>query len=379
VVEAARMSLEAAAAEVFPESVSRLRAALGPDRPGAAALWPALSRLDWAMALPNAAAPGFVYLAGACGGAAVGGGGRDLAEAAGRLGGEASEALAQAGPPAADCALPAHPALRALWGDGPRVVAANLTQGTAAGAPAAAIHSAAAAPPGAPPRSLGLAAGPDQTAARLAAVLELVERDAAASWWAGDARPRAVDAALLAAAGAALAALRAGAPGPWRPTTFLALPSPTGLPVACALSRDAAGRGLAIGLKAALDLPAALAGATMELLQMEIALEIARLRAAQGRDTPADAVPLGTAALDPDGFAAFAAAPPAPAHGPEVAGFDDLVAHLAGLGLEVLVVDLAGPPGGLSVAKAFVPGLRPMPGPGPDPRPDAPGAWARLM
>ena len=53
------MSLEASAAGTYPESVARLREALGPDRPGRASLWPALSRLAWVAALPNAAAPGF--------------------------------------------------------------------------------------------------------------------------------------------------------------------------------------------------------------------------------------------------------------------------------------------------------------------------------
>ncbi|MCB1352153.1 MAG: hypothetical protein KDK03_05405, partial [Rhodobacteraceae bacterium] len=54
-----------------------------------ARLAPGLSRLDWVAPLPNAAAPGFLYLAGALDGAAAGGGGRTPAEAAGRLAGEA--------------------------------------------------------------------------------------------------------------------------------------------------------------------------------------------------------------------------------------------------------------------------------------------------
>jgi ribosomal protein S12 methylthiotransferase accessory factor len=379
VVDAERMSLEATAAEALPESVARLRAALGPDRPGSAPLWPALARLDWAMALPNHAAPGFVYLAGACGGTPVGGGGRDLAEAAGRLAGEASETLAQASP-LDPVDLPADPAILAIWGAGPRVPALNLTRGRTVGAPLAAIFPAFPAAPGAPPRSLGLAAGPGLAEARLAATLELVERDAAAAWWAGATRPRAVSAEAAAPAAAALAALRNGAAAPQRPTTFLALPSITGLPVAAALSRDGAGSGgLVVGLKAGLDMRTALLGATMELLQMEIALEIARLRATQARTVPGDAGPLGLAALDLDAFATFRPLPPASPEAPSAAGLDDLVAHLARLGIEVIVVDLDGPPRGPRVTKAFAPGLRPLPGPGAPPRPEAPGALTALM
>lgn len=113
------MTRGTAAAEAFPESVARLRAALG-DTPAAGRFWPALSALDWAAALPSSAAPGFVYLAGAVDGLPVGGGGRDLLEAAGRLAGEASEALAQASPgEAAD--LPGDPAIDEIWGGGPRM------------------------------------------------------------------------------------------------------------------------------------------------------------------------------------------------------------------------------------------------------------------
>ena len=73
-----------------------------------------LDGLDWVARLPSAAAPGFVYLAGACRGVPVGGGGRDLAEAAGRLAGETAEVLAQAAPPV-PCDDPPDPAIEAVW------------------------------------------------------------------------------------------------------------------------------------------------------------------------------------------------------------------------------------------------------------------------
>jgi hypothetical protein len=372
------MRAEDSAITSLSDGIERLRLALPPDRPGAAALWPALSRLDWAVALPSQAAPGFVYLAGSCRGSAVGGGGRDVAEAAGRLAGETSEVLALH-EATAPCDLPPDPAIAALWGAGPLVEAVNLTRGVAVGVPRAAIDPYADPPPGRPPLSLGLAAAPDRAGARLAGVLELIERDAAAAWWAGETEPRALDAAESAPVLADLVRLRAGASGQRRATSVFRLPSRTGVPVACALSRDCEGAGLVFGLKAALDGRAAAAGAVAELLQMEIGLELSRLRAAQGRATAADAGPLALAALDPDGFAAFRTRPPGGAPDASVAGLDDLVAHLARLDLEVTVIDLAGPRGGLRVAKAFVPGLRPLPGPGLRPLAGAPGAAAALM
>ena len=102
----------------------------------------------------------------------------------------------------------------------------------------------------------------------------------------------------------------------------------------------------------------------LELLQMEIALEMARLRAAPAaRAAEGDRGPLARAALDPDDFAAFAARRPLPRR--RRAGrrtSPTLAAHLAALGAEVTVADLPAPPGGLAVAKVFVPGLRPLPG-----------------
>lgn len=331
--------------------------------------------VDWAACLPSAAAPGFVYLAAACGGVAVGGGGTTRQEAAVRLMGEMAEVVGTAAAPVLSD-LDGDPALDAQFTDegGPvrRIAALNLTAGTPLGLAAAAAYPAEARRADAPPTSLGLAAGPDTAAARLSGLMEVIERDAAARWWNGGARARMLvpEPALL----ARLAALRAGA-SVARTTAFLLLPSPTGVPVACALSRDADGAGLACGLKAAPDRATAADGALIELCQMEIALDIARLRAANGRATAADAGVLARAALTVDGFAAFAALlPDAEAAGP--GDLDGLVARLMALGLCVIAADLPVAEGAL--AKMVVPGLWPLPGPG-APRPGTPGAVAPLM
>jgi hypothetical protein len=116
----------------------------------------------------------------------------------------------------------------------------------------------------------------------------------------------------------------------------------------------------------------------MELLQMEIGLELARLRVARGGPAEGDRGPLARAALAPEHFPAFAALPPASTPMPVAPGFAAVAAHLACRGLPVTIADLPRTPGGLAVAKAFVPGLRPLPGPGPVEE-GAPGAVAPLM
>jgi len=343
----------------------------------------AQARLDWVSQLPSASAPGFVYLAGACRGVPVGGGGSEMAEAAGRLAGETAEVLAQAAEPVAT-ALPGDPAIDTLWTTFAvplRVAAVAIVSSAAVGVPAASIfrggRAEAERASQAPPASLGLAAGPDRESARLAAVLELVERDAAARWWYEDARACQLDLALVASVASDLSSLRRGAAWPRR-TVFLELGSATGLPVVCALSCDADGRGLAFGFKAAVDRVVAARGALMELLQMEIGLELARLRVARGGPAEGDRGPLARAALAPEHFPAFAALPPASTPMPVAPGFAAVAAHLACRGLPVTVADLPRSPVGLAVAKAFMPGLRPLPGPGPVEE-GAPGAVAPLM
>lgn len=352
-------------------------------RPGTAGGDRSPAGLDWVTRLPSSAAPGYIYLAGAVRGTAVGGGGCDEAEAAGRLAGEAAEALAQLADPVG-CDDPGDGGIDAMWTRAPaplRVRARVVGSGARLGVPAAAIfmngRAAEERACSAPPPSVGIGAGRDAAAARLAALLELVERDAAAAWWCEGAAPRQLDAAVAAPAAERLAAMRAGAALP-RATAFLDLGSPTGVPVVAALSRDPDGRGLAVGLKAALSQADAAHGAMIELLQMELALEIARHRAARGATVPGDRGPLARAALVPGSYAAFAALPPIPATPPPDDGFEGLATRLASAGQVVVVADLPAA-GDLAVAKILAPGLRPLPGGPRPPRPESPGAVAPLI
>lgn len=349
-----------------------------------AAFWPSLERLDWVMALPNAAAPGFTCLAGLCAGQPVGGGGTFL-EAVAKLAGEAAEVLAQSVPPRPS-RLSVDPEIAALWTNSTSPTAAAATRlgsGAPTAIPIAAFHAdprlVADRAPQAPSASLGLAAGRNAAEARLAGLLELIERDAASRWWLDGAQPHALDASPLAQAAETAARMRAGATGLPRATTFLDLASPTGVPVVCALSCEADGRGFAFGFKAAIDWARAARGALMELLQMELALELARHRDARGQEAPGDSGPLARARADFADLPAFAARPAWPAPPLPASDLDGLVAHLARLGHRVTACDLEPLPGGLTVTKVFAPGLRPLPGGTATAQPGAPGTRAVLM
>lgn len=121
--------------------------------------------------------------------------------------------------------------------------------------------------------SNGCAAGADANAARLAALLELVERDATGRWWYGRRRRPAIDPASLP---------RLDPLGTWlaqrkRKTRFFDITTDIGIPVMAAASAEPDGSDVALGFAAALDGPAAALSAVTEMLQMEVSLETARL------------------------------------------------------------------------------------------------------
>jgi ribosomal protein S12 methylthiotransferase accessory factor len=118
--------------------------------------------------------------------------------------------------------------------------------------------------------STGCAAGPTLEAAILAALLELIERDAVALWWMGGRRGRPFGLNALARTGAAelLQQLRQG--GQSRPTWLLNLTSDIGIPCVAALSATAEGRGFACGTAARLTAAEAVRAALLELCQSEL-------------------------------------------------------------------------------------------------------------
>lgn len=107
--------------------------------------------------------------------------------------------------------------------------------------------------------------------ARQRAVMELIERDTVACWWANRLTPPRLELGvvrdLLPAELADWLAERA------RQTHFLRLSNDLGCPVFAAISQDAAGKCLAYGFKAALASADAVTGATLEMVQMEMHLQ----------------------------------------------------------------------------------------------------------
>ena len=119
--------------------------------------------------------------------------------------------------------------------------------------------------------SNGCAAGPNADAAKLAAILELVERDATGRWWYGRRLRPPVDPACLRGALAEFLAGRA------RMTRLFDITTDIGIPVIAAASAEADGSDVALGFAAGLGADAAATAAVTEMLQMEVSLTAARL------------------------------------------------------------------------------------------------------
>lgn len=122
--------------------------------------------------------------------------------------------------------------------------------------------------------STGCAAGATVQAAAVRAILELIERDAAALWWRGGrrARPLAADGPAMSSAVRLLSTLRQGER--FRITWILDITSDVGIPVAAAVSVDPRGFGLVCGLAARFTMQDAACAAVLELAQIELGLQL---------------------------------------------------------------------------------------------------------
>ncbi len=131
------------------------------------------------------------------------------------------------------------------------------------------------------PPSSGCAAGETPEQACLAAVLELVERDAGALWWYGGqpARPLAPE-TLIAGLGSLIEDTRQGATS--RPTWFLDITTDLEIPVVAAVSTQPDGFGLACGLAARTHAAEAVHAAFLELCQMELSNRLVAMRLHRG-------------------------------------------------------------------------------------------------
>lgn len=211
--------------------------------------------------------------------------------------------------------------------------------------------------------STGCAAGTNSADAIMRGLLELIERDAAALWWEGGARPRAV--ALQDAAGAAEMLVRLRQGHAERPTRLLDITADLRVPVCAAISHDRDGRGLACGLSAGTTLAVAARSAVLELCQMELALVLARWKENKGEEASlsvqdrrhlrlaceidAETCPLLLPASGP------AFHPPLKEHPASLAQ------RLAAAGIDAFAVELTRENIGVPVARAVAPHLQMLP------------------
>lgn len=225
-----------------------------------------------------------------------------------------------------------------------------------------------AAPGGHEPGSAGCAAGETWDDACLRALLELIERDAAALWWCGGqpARPLAVE-TLMRDAGPMLLALRAGEAG--RRTWFLDITTDLEVPVVAAVSTDPGGKGFACGLAARASLAEAAAAAVIELCQMELANRLVALKLRRGGAlAPVEQRHRRRLEAVDAGRSAVLAAQGNPR--PDAAGIEAgtpgrqlgrIVEGLAARGIDCLAVDLTRTAIGIPVARVLAPFLQSLP------------------
>ncbi len=198
--------------------------------------------------------------------------------------------------------------------------------------------------------SNGCAAGPTIKEAKLAAVLELIERDATARWWYARTRRAPVDLASVADEGGILVWLAARP----RRTFLFDITTDLGIPVFAAASAEPDGRDIALGFAARLEPQAAVIPALTEMLQMEVSLTAAR---ALGEAAPNWAewrakVSMATAPLD-----AAMKTRPEPLHvsrvsaqTPRLSAVLDACAHH---GIDLWFADMTRPSIGLPVVRAI--------------------------
>jgi ribosomal protein S12 methylthiotransferase accessory factor len=213
--------------------------------------------------------------------------------------------------------------------------------------------------------STGVAAGTSFDDAAGRAILELIERDAAALWWHGaiHGRPMACEGAAMAEGTQVLRRLRDD--NAMRASWLLDISSDLGVPVVAALSFDRDGSDMACGLGAARTAATAARKAILELGQMELGLQLTALKRRKDETSLSDGerhqlkraaeIRADTCALlHPRGIPR--------AEGPERdPGLDALRALLAKHRMKAAVIDHTRPGMALSVVQVICPELQPLP------------------
>lgn len=197
-------------------------------------------------------------------------------------------------------------------------------------------------------------------------LLELIERDAAALWWRGGRRGRAISAdgdAGQAAAGL-LARLRRGQSE--RRTLLLDITSDLGVPVVAAFSTLQDGRGFAFGLGARPNLADAAGSAIFEMCQSELSLHVIAAKRRQSGEAAlndSDRRQLArAAALSPDNCLLLQPDDAADATVPLVGNpLTVMLQLLAARGIAVYSLDLTRQQFGVPVIRVLAPGLQSNP------------------
>jgi ribosomal protein S12 methylthiotransferase accessory factor len=168
----------------------------------------------------------------------------------------------------------------------PRLTATRLSNGAQVSVPAELCLRFTQAPPARCPLVAlleGLATGRSIESAALRALLELVERDAAALWWIGGQRGRTFTPEQLARAGVMDLLREVRGSGTSRTTEFLDITSDLGIPSIAAWSIEPDGRRFACGLAARRRVEDAIGAAFVELCAMEMNFELRPSKGCGGR------------------------------------------------------------------------------------------------
>ena len=217
------------------------------------------------------------------------------------------------------------------------------------------------------PLSIGCAAGPSFDAAILHALLELIERDAAALWWRGGLRGRLLPLDGAAARQALDCLTRIRGATQRRRCWLLDITTDLGVPSVAAVSVNQHGHNFACGLAARLTLPQAAQAAIHEMCQMELAHEVVAAKIQESGDTALnihDRAHLRRGQeLNPQDCTLLHPLPPATASATidETTSLRQLIRHLQDKGIETFVIDLTRSGFGIPVARVLCPMLEKEP------------------
>ena len=215
----------------------------------------------------------------------------------------------------------------------------------------------------------GCAAGETAAEATLSALLELVERDAAALWWIGGQRARPLSLEVLQSEPVAiLRQLRQETRS--RRTWLLDISTDVDVPCVAAVSINEADLGFACGLAARMTLAAAARTALLELCQMELANALVGLKLQAGGDGALAPIERARKRRIEEIDSArcellFSIGAPAAADSAEAetidSQIDGIVRRLEEKDLECFAVDLTRKAIGIPVVRVLAPGLESLP------------------